>query len=210
MNIFHKITALALSILAFCCGKPPALPDGGQPEKPAVIEFHGDTEFTSSERDLITQSAMTWAIQTNNQAKITIRWDLDFMDLSDSMNTIIKEGNILVKLTSDMPSVKAADCEADMFCRPTILGWTTSGGIHSPDAKRVQLALISDRFDSDNMYKQVVIHEMGHALGLPHVGSRQALMYPSIVRGRKACLKQPDLQAFCSVNQCTKPVYPCE
>ena len=87
----------------------------------------------------------------------------------------------------------------------------TSGGIHNPAGSRVIGGFVADRISSLGVRTQVMIHEFGHALGLPHVGARQAMMYPSADPHRTDCLKKPDLVAICDVNECGKyKMIPCE
>ena len=74
------------------------------------------------------------------------------------------------------------------------------------------MSFVVDRMgDFPSEFKLVCLHEMGHALGLPHVESVQSIMYPSVSPSRTTCLKQADLRAFCDVNDCgTHKMLPCE
>lgn len=202
------IAAPVLAILSTCCGKPPVLPDGGLVPKAAVIEFHADTDFTPEERGNIDFSANVWNTQTNGQAKVTVVYDLDFGSV-DSL-----------KAAMDQNTIVRNHCDEDPNVDEGTLGWTPPwGGIHDPQGRHSRMMLCVDRMDEwgsktksgkDNYWRQTVIHEMGHALGLSHVAHPNALMFPSIVPDRKACLKVPDLVEFCSMNVCNKPTFPCE
>lgn len=172
------------------------------------IVFHADTDFSDWEKFQLEDAAKIWSVQTSGQADIKIVYDLDFSQVSVLKQAQSEGWNVLLKMDSSYPSVHAADCDHDPQCRPKVLGWTTSGGIHNPEGAPVVLALIVDR--SGDRLKQVALHEFGHALGLTHSGSPAAMMYPAIIPAAHVCLRQPDLQLFCQANRCTKPLYPCE
>lgn len=202
-TVFYFLLLLCLLI---GCSSRPVLGPGEVPTLPAMAIVHADVDFTPAERAEIEGATDAWRRQTSGVANITVVYDLDFnsiQSIQDHQNDIV-----LVRRTSDMSSVRFADIMSE--CEGCVLGWTTSGGIHSPDTGgAVDMALIVDR--TAGILKQVAMHEFGHLLGLPHVGSRQSIMYPAMNRNRSVCLKQADLQAFCQVNVCGNAVmHPCE
>ncbi len=178
------------------------------PLKPAIV-MHGTVDFTPGERAIVEESAKIWREQTNGQANIRIQWDLT--PGSTEAYTIVK------KDVSD-PEVVESDCEATQavfpgapVCLPAVLAWVSvAGGIHNPDGQPVSLNVIPERYTSKEMAISVVIHEMGHVLGLPHQQAAQAVMYPS-QNAVKTCLRPSDLASFCQHNVCdSRPVFPCE
>lgn len=204
--------SLAISFLASACAVPAEYP---APIKPTVL-MHGDTSFTPTERQYITESANIWRKQTDGLADIQIVWDLDMSDYSSVVKHALD--NNIVRLATDDPDVVAQDCEMaeaagypEGVCPPALLAFVSpSGGIHHPRHYPVNMYLIPERYENKGHFVSVSIHEMGHVFGMPHSPSPQAVMYPSN-NAAKACLKQPDLVSFCTVNVCEgHTMHPCE
>ena len=168
-----------------------------------------DVDFTADERADAQDAANIWRAQTSGLADINLVYDADFNDLTTMGLLMDADANIVVRRTSDMVTVLKADEEADCF--GCVLGWMNAGGIHGPTHKAIHGAFVVDRITAPGIQIQVMIHEFGHVLGVPHVGAIQGLMYPAVIPGRTACLKKPDLVAFCGVNECgIHKMYPCE
>lgn len=180
----------------------PMVPDVSAPVPP-VVTVHADTDFSDVDKKAIADACHIWSVQTDRLTKITVVYDLDFNDMA-SVQSVAKDVYI-VSLESWMPAVRAMDGDG------IVLGWMgPAGGIHNPWGIKPHGAFVADRLNSKNRL-QVFVHEFGHLLGIPHLPNIQATMFPNIIVGRKACLHKPDLDAFCSVNECgTHTMYPCE
>jgi hypothetical protein len=212
------LIAIVMLAVAIGCHKPApvvtvsSLVPDAEELRSAEVTLHMDTAFTAEERVDALQAAETWRKQTNDLARIVLVFDLDFDDLI-GMNKLFTQGaNLVVRRDSEDPVVQASDEESE--CVGCVLGWMNSGGLHGIGHQPIHGAFIADRLVNDrfpSLRVQVMLHEFGHVLGLPHVTSIQAIMFPGVIPGRTSCLKKPDLVAFCSVNECgPTQLYPCE
>ncbi len=57
-------------------------------------------------------------------------------------------------------------------------------------------------------FRSVVLHEMGHFIGLAHLNDKEALMYP--ISNGKTSLTDLDKKALCCVYECVTDKYECE
>lgn len=206
-----KFAVLALIIFLTGCARfdiKSLSPTFSDPKAPKVV-LHMDTAFTAEERLDANRAADMWRAQTSGVADIKLVYDLDFDDLIGMHKLIDEKASLVVRYESGMVAVERADEESD--CDGCVLGWMTAGGVHNPRQTPLMGAFVADRITKPGIRAQVMLHEFGHALGLPHVASRQSIMYPAAVPGVAACLKQADLSAFCEVNVCNGAVmHPCE
>lgn len=221
MRLIIVAVLVWLATCAQACSVPTVgqlVPGAENPKAPFVV-LHMDTDFTPSERANAQKAADIWHRQTGGLAIIVLDWDLDFSSISNLAEQQLSLHHLVVRAESGMRIVQDADddsCPPDNVITPwdehqCTLGWMTSGGIHNPFHRPIHGAFVVDRIADSNLQLLVMLHEFGHALGLPHVDAVQAIMYPSAIRTKTACLRQADLQAFCQVNDCgsTKMV-PCE
>lgn len=198
-------------LLIVGCTKPMTVttlvPGAQEPLAPSVT-LHMDTDFTTSERASAQEAVDLWRNQTSGLANITLVYDLDFNSLSN-LQEHVAEGHHLVASMESWMSVVQSEDESN-HCDGCVLGWMNAGGVHGVGHRPIHGAFVLDRIPAD-MLTAIMVHEFGHVLGVPHVGAIQGVMYPAAIRGRTACLKKPDLVAFCSVNECgNRKMYPCE
>lgn len=211
MKLLHALLMVAAMFLTMGCSHfdiKSLSPSFTDPKAPSLV-IHMDTAFTAPERADAQRAADVWKAQTEGLASIKLVYDLDFDDLIGMQKLLDDKANVVVRYESGMNAVEAADADAD--CEGCVLGWMTAGGLHNPKGSPVVGGFVVDRITAPGIQLQVMMHEFGHALGLPHVPSRQSIMYPSVHPGRTACLKQADLTAFCEVNVCSgATMHPCE
>lgn len=182
-----------------------------------TITFHADRRFSPDERSCIQDAADQWADQTDGQARFELKYDV----LSNG------EGNItgadlvhdsILRWNSGLAQVKQADYDlSTALGEPSamILGncshnlYDNVAGFRLP----ITIHVVSDRIHSQNLCKGVVMHEMGHSLGMNHVEEWPGdIMYHASTHEKDACLKKADLAEYCRVQgdlDCMTHTRPC-
>lgn len=163
-----------------------------------------DPEFTDHEKFLISEAALEWMHATNNIVKFIFVYDknLDFKVKIDHKPVIfnifhlqpIEEDHIIVEyLDSVLPA--------------PVIGFYDN--IHIINSLFTTMFIVRVRISSDSEYKAVIMHEMGHSLGLAHSKIADTLMYPS-VSGSSDCITMVDLKQFCEKYGCdAEQLNPC-
>lgn len=168
--------------------------------KEPTLTYHADVRFTTDERKCISESTEQWRSQTAGTADADVVYDYNPGKVSDVIE--FKGRDRLVRWTSEDTEVKALDGPDHSFY---LLG-LASGKITDPVRLPIEVHLVADRFATVDGYsaqicKLTTIHELGHAFGLPHLGRKTDIMYPSVIYQRSACLKHEDLFAFGILNK---------
>jgi len=146
-----------------------------------------DPSFNDEEQEYILSAAIIWTQRTNN----TINFDVVFLPSEDMLDT--ENGIIIGKISQYNPDIIGLD---EINNSHTLAYFTKDGFIPS-------INLVTSRMSKDT-YQAVVLHELGHALGLKHnfgIEGEDTLMYPSIDRG-STIITYKDLEYFCKLYAC--------
>lgn len=145
-----------------------------------------DRSFNDSEVENIIAATWEWSDATENRVVFTVKMLPD--DHIDLRNAIIVN-----KLSDETAQVVMLD----LFNDKTTLGFY--------DNKNVipYIGLITSRLHSRN-YKPVVLHELGHALGLGHNDKEEdkgSLMYP-IIDDASDHITEKEIKNYCKLHHC--------
>lgn len=170
----------------------------GEPEYPthAHITLYLDRHFEDYEVDAIVQAAWEWTVATDHR----IEYDIVKLPTKEQMrrNNVV----FIYKRSPDDPVIILRD----LVEHNKTLGLYEGG--HLPS-----ISIIADRLDMD-IYKEIVLHELGHSLGIKHLESESdmdALMYPyasialpdgTIIPTGSDHITYKDLVAFCKLYHC--------
>jgi hypothetical protein len=145
-----------------------------------------DRSFPQHEGETIIQAAMEWSSATNGLVNYTIR-------VLPQPNIDPNNSIIIVRETPDFPEIILMDS----------LDGTIHLGYYRGSDGVPYIALVSDRLEEEN-YKAVVLHELGHSLGLLHTDKVEGigtLMYHNIGLGSHL-ITDTDLHNFCRLYGC--------
>lgn len=100
---------------------------------------------------------------------------------------------LMLHVTPDFPDIIILDN----------LNQNSTLGLYTHESSIYYIALVADRLTEDD-YKSVVLHELGHAVGLEHNEGENGvgtLMYPSIEKGADR-ITYTDIKKFCKLYRC--------
>lgn len=146
-----------------------------------------DRDFTESEKIHIIEAALEWMRSTNH----LVEYDIKVLPCK---NIIPNESIIIAKFSEDNPAI----ISMDILSRDTILGYYNDYGFIP------YIALVSSRLNHKKYHTSVILHELGHSLGLNHnkdSDGENTLMYPSVDKGSNH-ITQIDLINFCLLYKC--------
>lgn len=180
-------------VLAGCCSLQTGAPT--TPSSPArdTYTFHVDKALTPFAIALIRRACDKWENYSNGIVRFEILHDLEEADLGTS----IAQVPTIVAVSSTTPAVVAFEKESRCSTCMT-LGLTTR--VESPH--HPVIFLVVDRLEDPHDFYEVVLHEIGHAIGLDHVTDENSVMYARHQIPAPACPSKSDMIEFCSRRYC--------
>lgn len=160
------------------------------------ITLYLDRNFYDYETDAITKAALEWSEATNHIV------EYDIVQLPSEEPIKYSNSLFIVKKSPDDPKILLMDFAS----KTETLGVYDRQGLPS-------ISIVTERLADDN-YKEVVLHELGHSLGLAHLEGQDnmdALMFPytnieldngDIVPSGSDHITEKDLVAFCKLYRC--------
>lgn len=153
----------------------------------AHITIYLDRNFDDFEQETIIRAAMEWTETTNHII------EYDVVQLPTLGHISYEDSVFITKISPDHPDIILLD----QTNKNTTLGYFDTKS-YLP-----HIALVTDRI-KDNDYYAVVLHELGHSLGLSHnegIDNVGTLMFPSIDFGSEH-ITMTDGKKFCGLYHC--------
>src|ERR1700723_1421951 len=160
---------------------------------PLTRTIYLDTDFSMYDEEVFIEATDEWKQATNGMVDYTIKRLPDKkMELNSS--TIIVE-----KVSENSPEVLELDYKHQ----------TQTLAYYNHTEHVYYIALVDSRI-TNSIYKQAVLHEIGHSLGLVHPEQpdppalpveEHTLMFP-LIEGQSAYISLTDLYHFCEIHHC--------
>lgn len=185
------LTTIALILGLSGCGAAPLNHD-------PVIHFHVDKDAKPATRECLQFSADKWREQTSGIADVSFEYDYNKHDPKEAL--AIKAYDRVVMWQSTTEEVVEYEREMSEDGAWKLMG-QASGKVTNTIRMPIEVRLVEDRLGDPNLCRLTVIHEFGHAFGIPHLGKNTDIMFPSVDTRRTVCLKRDDLMAFAFLHQ---------
>ena len=187
MKIFN-IILLMLSLVLLHCTKPyTTLRHNANLKINKTVYI--DKRFSKIEINYIEEALNEWSEKSNNLLQFKVEYNININEKEYIKN---KYQSIMIEKTH------SSDTEI-VFVEK--LSETTLIGLCNTSTAPIDVMIIFDRLKNKEEYRSVVIHEIGHALGLKHSDIRWTLMYPYIDSGSYH-LTYYDMEQFCKIYSC--------
>lgn len=200
------LLALLVLLLPTCCAADLNRAPNFQPyaEPVAGLTLIGDVDFTPAERAWVAEAATNLEVQTRGYIHVRVVFDLDFHSAASLEH--YSGNDLLVKVDKAAGPVQAFDAEhccllglTRRLTSPTdeLFSWTT-------------VYLVSDRIDEygrastspHRLFVSTTMHELMHALGVPHVENNALAVMTPFGLGAQTHLQPADYRALCKVWGC--------
>lgn len=155
-----------------------------------------DSNFDDFEEQTIMEAALEWTATTNH----IIEYDIVKLPINHKID--LDHSLIITKQTANYPNVVVLDFYNKM----------ETLAFYDPKTIIPSIAVISERIEVED-YKAVIMHELGHSLGLVHndgIDGFDSLMYPTrdvvingvFIRAGSDHLTLQDGKQFCKLYHC--------
>jgi hypothetical protein len=171
-------------------------PGPGEYPNHAHVKLYVDRNFSPVETEIIMEAAFEWSQATNH----IVEYDVIRLPTKEKID--YTHSVFIVKRSVDDPTIILMDVSSQ----------TETLGVYQKQGL-AYISLVSYRLNEEN-YKKVVLHELGHSLGISHLSGNKninTLMYPytniiledgTIIPAGSDRITKKDLEAFCKLYHC--------
>lgn len=228
-----KYKALWLSVFVFlmaaCCSTTPV--KQAQTENKETHQQYNvmiskriyvDSKFNPDEIEAIKKGVSVWETTTNGIVKFDVIYDFDMTDNSNTdpyryINKIIikrltTKDKLTIKLDEAIKKQYSEDNPEDPPSEAVVLGYTHKRKSFEFIYIVVDRLITQSGFIDTKAFQNVVMHEIGHELGMQHFDDGPSIMnvqFDSVIEhlaGNRPrplmCLTKFDMQQFCSLYLC--------
>lgn len=190
MKLRHLFSFLAaFTIVACTTTAPPRYVQNPPPDPKTTIAdvqpVYIDAQFTSEERSAIVAAAEEWNTVLNGYRRYDVQekpFDMDYSVITKMFNT--DQGLLVLRRT-----VADIEDEPDL---ENALAWVP--GLGAP-----LVYVVADRIGTRDL-KSIVLHEIGHTLGVDHIRIKGTLMFPYYPFGR-TCVDEVTVAAVATLRR---------
>lgn len=177
--------------ISCCVAKTPTKPTNGLTKYTYI-----DPKFSPEETAYIVEALQEWDCSTKHLVRfVSVSNEKNanlLIQATDGNNPLIKEAdkriNVEKKLIEDDPN------------RNNDIHYSAVG-LHIGYTNPAVIFIVEDRMDGPYEVRGIILHEIGHDLGLDHIRDTNSVMYINRSLG-SAHITILDLQAFCAIHSC--------
>lgn len=189
MRFAARLVLLLAAVVSINCARFFPTPIG-RIRKPLVEKrLYIDDTFDASDVRCIESSADEWNRRTKGLASITV------VPLTSEKSVVPKDTTV-----DDIVMTRVTSDSAIVFFIERLTG-SLLYGYYQPQGDHSEITMVHDRYKSEFVCRMVLMHELGHALGIHHNTDPASLMYggddvmPTGITHR-------DLTDFCRIYGC--------
>lgn len=162
-----------------------------KPKKSLIAQVLVTNQFSKQEKDIVEEAAFDWTSRTKGVVNLKIVYE-PFINI-DFTNSVL-----MLKSNEHDPDIIIMDSVNN--CNGCIIAITSRKHMVP------YIKIVDSRVKNINHFYTVVLHEIGHYIGLNHLEGPQnigTVMYPVHIGFRRE-LTVTDLKYFCEIYMCTE------